>query len=139
MAARRRLTAGAAGLCAVALAGCGTQPPDLFVVQRTGPDPNADVRMVIDDGGNVTCNTAPDRVLEADQLLEARALARDLTELSYLNLDLPPRPGSDLRYRVDLPSGVISYADNSAERPPALNRLTAFTATVTEDVCRIER
>ena len=136
MAARRGLTL---ALLGAALAGCGTQPPDLFIVQRTGPDTNADVRMVVDDGGNVTCNRAKDKVLEADQLLEARALARELTELSYLNLDLPPKPGSDLRYRVDLATGVIAYADNSSDRPPALDRLTAFTAEITENVCKIER
>lgn len=136
MAARRGLTVGA---LVFGLAGCGTQPPDLFIVQRTGADTNADVRMVVDDGGNVTCNRMAGKVLEADQLLEARGLARDLTDLSYLNLDLPPRPGSDLRYRVELQSGTLAYADNSAERPPALDRLTAFTAKVTEDVCGIQR
>lgn len=138
MAARRGLTA-ALVVTAAAVAGCGTQPPDLFIVQRTGADENADVKMVVDDGGNVTCNATVQKVLEADQLLQARALSRELTELSYLNLDLPPRSGSDLRYRVDLPSGTIAYADNSADRPPALDRLTAFTAKVTEDVCGIER
>ena len=136
MAARRGLTL---GVLLVAVTGCGTQPPDLFIVQRTGADANADVRMAVDDGGNVTCNRMQGKVLEADQLLEARQLARDLTELSYLNLDLPPEPASDLRYRVDVPSGTIAYADNSGQRPPALDRLTAFTAEVIENVCGIER
>ena len=135
MAARRGLIVA----LALALGGCGTQPPDLFVVQRTGADPGADAKVVVDDGGNLTCNDTIKKVLDAPLLLDARQLSRDLTELSYLGLDLPPKPGSDLRYKVDLAAGSIAYADNSAQRPPALDRLTAFVAKVTEQVCGIER
>jgi hypothetical protein len=37
---------------AVAVAGCGTAPPDLFEVKRTGADRNANVDVVVNDGGS---------------------------------------------------------------------------------------
>ena len=43
-------------LAAVALAGCGSPPPDLFEVERTGADRNANVDVVVNDGGSVRCN-----------------------------------------------------------------------------------
>ena len=70
----------AAALAAV-LAGCGTPPPDLFEVKRTGEDRNANVDVVVNDGGSVTCNGKEHR-LDADLLLRARqVLARGQLEL----------------------------------------------------------
>ena len=43
-------------LLAGLVAGCGTPSPDLFVVDRSGPDRNANVELLVNDGGSVTCN-----------------------------------------------------------------------------------
>lgn len=119
--------------------GCGAPSPDLFSVERSGADPNANVRVVVNDGGLVTCNRTIEQALDAEQLLTARELARDLAELAQLSIELPPEPGSDLRYRVDTEVGPVAFADNSKQRPPAFDRLAAFTKTVTEDLCGLER
>ena len=36
------------------LAGCGARSPDLFLVERSGPDTAANLTMVVSDGGSVT-------------------------------------------------------------------------------------
>jgi hypothetical protein len=103
--------AAAALLAAVLVSGCGTPPPDLFEVRRSGPDPNANVTVVVNDGGSVKCNGAS-HPLDAKDLLRARQLLRDLEPQAQLHLELPPGPRSEL---------------------------SAFTKDVTEDVCGLNR
>ena len=123
---------------AVAAAGCGTPPPDLFEVKRTGEGPNADVDVVVNDGGSVTCN-GKEHPLDADLLLRARQILRDLQPQAELHLELPPGPGSQLRYRARMEAGTVAFADTSPGNPKSFLALAAFTKDVTEDVCGLER
>jgi hypothetical protein len=125
-------------LAALALAGCGSPPPDLFVVTRSGPDPAADLRMVVSDGGSVTCN-GKEHPLDADRLLRARQLARDLSKQAELRLELPPGPNANLSYKVRLEAGTVAFSDTSRGNPQAFYRLAAFTKDVSERVCGIVR
>jgi hypothetical protein len=123
---------------ALAAAGCGTPPPDLFEVERTGEDPNANVDVVVNDGGSVTCNGKEHR-LDADLLLRARQVLRDLEPQAELYLELPPGPRSQLRYTARMEAGTVSFADTSRGNPKSFLALAAFTKDVTEDVCGLER
>jgi hypothetical protein len=129
----------AAAALVVALGGCGGPSADLFSVDRSGPDRNANLRVVVNDAGMVTCNGSIEKTLDAEDLLDARQLARDLGELAQFGIDLPPGPGAILRYRVDTESGPIAFSDTSRERPPAANRLVAFVKRIGEDVCGLKR
>jgi hypothetical protein len=123
---------------AVAVAGCGTSPPDLFEVKRTGEDRNANVDVVVNDGGSVSCNGKEHR-LDADLLLRARQLLRDLEPQAELHLELPPGPRSQLRYRARMEAGTVAFADTSPNNPKSFLALAAFTKDVTENVCGLER
>ena len=124
---------------AVLVAGCGTPPPDLFSVERSGPDPNANVDVVVSDGGSVTCD-GEKHALDADRLLTARQLVRDLAPQAELGIELPPGPGTELSYRVSTESGSIAFSDRSRGAVPAVFlRVAAFTKDVTERVCHIIR
>jgi hypothetical protein len=133
----RRL-AGAALALALAAAGCGTPPPDLFEVKRSGEDRNANVDVVVNDGGSVTCNGTEHR-LDADMLLRARQVLRELEPQAELHLELPPGPNSQLRYTARMEAGTVSFADTSRGNPKSFLALAAFTKDVTEDVCGLER
>ena len=128
----------AAALAAIALAGCGTPSPDLFEVRRSGNDPNANVTVVVNDGGHVTCNGTR-HPLGADRLLRAREVERDLRPQAELHLELPPGPGAQLSYRVRTEAGTVAFSDTSRANPPSFLRLAAFTKDVTERVCGLER
>jgi hypothetical protein len=132
---RRALPAAALLL---ALAGCGSRPPDLFVVDRSGADRNANVELLVSDGGSVKCN-GKEHELSADRLLTARQLVRDLSPQAELGIELPPGPGSELSYRVTMETGTIAFSDRSSGVPQTFQRLAAFTKDVTERVCGIER
>jgi hypothetical protein len=122
----------------VALSGCGSRAPDLFVVERSGPDRNANVELLVSDGGSVTCN-GKEHPLDAERLLIARRLEHDLSPQAELSIELPPGPGTQLSYRVRMEAGTIAFSDRSAGVPQTFQRLAAFTKDVTERVCGIER
>jgi hypothetical protein len=130
----RALAAAAAFL----LAGCGSPPADLFSVERSGADPNANVQVVVSDGGSVTCD-GEEHELDAERLLTARQLVRDLAPQAELGIELPPGPGTNLSYRVSMESGTIAFSDRSPGVPRTFQRVAAFTSDVTERVCGIER
>ena len=127
-----------AALAAVLAAGCGTPPPDLFEVERTGEDRNANVDVVVNDGGSVSCNGKAHK-LENDLLLRARELLRDIQPQAELHLELPPGPQAQLRYRARMEAGTVAFSDTSPGNPKPFLALAAFTKDVAEDVCGLER
>ena len=136
----RRATAAALVAVLAALAGCGSRPPDLFGVDRSGQGPNAKLRLVVSDGGSVTCN-GHEHPLGADRLLRAREITRELEDQARLHLELPPGPGgkSVLRYRVRLQAGTVGFSDTSANLPASFTKLELLVKTISEDVCGIRR
>jgi hypothetical protein len=132
---RRALAVGVAALVA---AGCGTPPPDLFLVKRSGADRNANLELVVSDGGSVTCN-GEEHDLDADRLLKARWLLRDLEPQAELGIELPPGPGSTLTYRATMEKGTIEFSDRSEGLPQTFLELAALTKDIAERVCGIER
>ena len=133
---RRGLLAGA--VAALAATGCGTPSPDLFEVRRSGADPNADLTLVVNDGGSVTCD-GERHSLDSDRLLRAREIARALEPQAQLQLELPRGPRSQLSYRVRLEEGSVAFSDTSRGNPPSFDAVAAFTKDVAERVCGIER
>jgi hypothetical protein len=128
----------AASAVALLAAACGTPSPDLFEVERRGGDRNANVDVVVNDGGRVSCNGREHR-LDADRLLRARQLLRDLEPQAELHLELPPGPRAQLRYRARMEKGTVSFADTSKDNPRSFLALAAFTKDITERVCGLER
>jgi hypothetical protein len=118
--------------------GCGSPPADLFSVERSGADPNANVEVVVSDGGSVTCD-GQEHPLDADRLLTARQLVRDLEPQAELGIELPRGPGTNLSYRVSMEAGSVAFSDRSRGVPRTFQRVAAFTTDVTERVCGIER
>jgi hypothetical protein len=129
---------GAAIAVAVVLAGCGTESPDLFAVERSGSDREANLTLVVNDGGSVTCN-GEQHSLDADRLLRARELAREIAKQAELGVELPPGPRANLRYRVRMEAGTVAFSDTSRGNPRSFFQLAAFTKDVAERVCGILR
>jgi hypothetical protein len=128
----------AAALSALLFAGCGTASPDLFEVRRSGEDRAANVTMVVNDSGRVTCNGS-EHPLDADRLLRARELLRELAEPAELGLELPPGPGTNLSYRVRMEAGSVAFSDTSPGNLRVFLQVAAFTKDVAERVCGIVR
>jgi hypothetical protein len=130
--------AAAAAALVVSLAACGSRPPDLFAVQRSGRGANAKLDMVVNDGGEVTCNGRV-HPLNGNLLLRARESARQVGKQAKLGLELPPGRGTVLTYRVRLAQGTVAFSDSSANQPRAFFALQALTKDIAEDVCGLQR
>ncbi len=135
-------SASAAALAAVALAGalagCGTPSPDLFVVQRSGSVPGADLHLLVSDT-SVRCNRGEGQPLSSAQILEARDLESELIELQAGDAP-PPRspPAQVFSFAVRAQEGTLRFAD-TAQRPPVLPRIARFTRRMAIDVCGLRR
>ena len=130
----RRGAALAAVLVALAGAACGTPSPDLFVVERSGELPGAELRLVVGDGGTVRCD-GTERPLTDERLLDARTLAEELQPVLDRRPVLPRRRGALLRYRVLGEAGEARFWDTSVTREPVLGRLVQFTRAVAREAC----
>jgi hypothetical protein len=124
---------------AVTLAGCGSESADLFAVERTGSIPGAQLEMVVNDGGTVSCNGGSGVEITSQELLDAREVQSDLEEAARDRLDLPPQRGSILRYRVETPEGVVHFADNSSGRSEVLSRLAFLVRRLAQERCGLPR
>jgi hypothetical protein len=135
----RTAAALAVALAAALLAtGCGSAPPDLFEVQRSGEGPGAKLQMVVNDGGSVTCN-GHTHTLNGDRLLRAREIARELSKQAELALELPPGANTVLSYRVRMGAGAVAFSDSSADLPRSFTDVQLFTRDVAKQVCGLSR
>jgi hypothetical protein len=133
-----RLHAAAAAALCTAAAGCGAPPHDLFAVERTGEGPGARLELVVNDGGSVSCN-GHSHPLDAERLLRARLLERELATQAELGLELPPGERTVLSYRVRSEAGTVSFSDSSPSLPRSFGEVQAFTKDVAEEVCGLSR
>ncbi|QEC47687.1 hypothetical protein FSW04_08950 [Baekduia soli] len=143
-----RLLALGAGVAALTSAGCfnGPDPPDLFLVQRTGSIADARLTLRISDDGGAYCNGGPRREISSAQLIEARALTHDLdgvkdgdNGLAGRNLRLAPGKVSSLTYRVRSEKGVVVFSDTSARQPQAFYRIAQLTRSIAKGPCGLAR
>jgi hypothetical protein len=136
----RHACAGAAALaCAAALTACGGEAKDLFLVQRSGTIPGAELALRITDDGRASCNRGALVDVTSEQLIDAREVARDLEPLALRGVSLGAQPGSVLRYRVVMPDGSVRFADSSRGQPAAFFRIAKLTRDVARGACRLAR
>ena len=128
-----------AAVALLAVAGCGGEAHDLFLVQRGGQVPGARLALRVTDDGRASCNRGPLVDITSAQLIAARELQRDLEPLAKRRFALPPGRGSVLRYRVVLEDGAVRFADDSRGQPAALFRLAKLTRDVARGPCRLAR
>jgi hypothetical protein len=125
-------------LAALVLTGCGSPSADLFLVNRSGADRNANLTLLVSDDGTVTCNGKKHEIPN-ERLLDARKLTRELSPQAELHLVLPARPGTVLSYKVRMEAGTVAFSDTSRPLPSGFAELEVFTKTIGEDVCGLRR
>jgi hypothetical protein len=129
----------ALALAALGLGGCGSEAHDLFVVNRTGAIPDAQLSLRVTDDGRASCNDKPLVDISSSQLIDARNAQRDLKDPAKARMRLPPGPQPVLSYRVRTEDGVVSWSDDSARQPPVLFDLAKLTRDVAKGRCHLPR
>lgn len=129
----------AALLAALAIAGCGAgiKPPDLFIVDRAGSVPGAQLRLLLDDQGGVYCNRGGKLKLSDSQLIRARAIQEEIQPYASKRLVLSPQPGSVFSYSYRDQDGTVRFSDNSARQATVLRQLQALVLEVAQGVCHL--
>jgi hypothetical protein len=135
---RRAPIALGGGLAVLALASCGTPSPDLFVVDRGGTVPGAKLNLLVSDQ-TARCNNAPAKPLSSEQILEARAILRDLRIVQTDKEAIPRYPPAQIfTFVVQTEEGRLSFPDTQ-QRPAVLPRLARFVRRVAKDTCGLAR
>lgn len=136
---RRAAAALAVALAVAAVAGCGGEARDLFLVQRSGAVPGAKLSLRVTDDGRASCNDAGLVEITSDQLISAREATRDLEKPAKAGLALPPGRNAVFSYRVRTEEGTVSWSDTSRRAPPVLLELAALTRSVAQGPCHLAR
>jgi len=132
------LAAAAVAVAALVLSACGTPSPDLFVVNRTGNVPGAELHLLVSDT-SVRCNLGKPRPLSSEQTLDARDITKDLLEFQRSKAALPPAPPAQIfRFAVRDEAGTLRYGDTT-QKPTVLPRLTRFTRDIAVGLCGLAR
>jgi hypothetical protein len=126
-------------LAGLALAGCGGEARDLFLVTRSGDVPGARLSLRVTDDGRASCNRRPLVDLTSDQLIAARESVRDLEDPAKAHLRLAPGPQSVFSYRVLTEDGTVAWSDDSKRQPAVLFKLAKLTRDVAKGPCRLAR
>jgi hypothetical protein len=122
-----------------ALAACGTRPPDLFLLERSGSIAGAQLTLRVRDDGLVSCNGGRLRRLPDRLLLDARSVASALAKPASRRVALPAGSGSVLRYRVRLAQGAVSFADDSPGQAWGMFETQALARKLATHVCGLPR
>jgi hypothetical protein len=128
-----------AALAACALGGCGAGYSDLFLVRRTGVLPDADVQIVVNDGGTISCDRGEFRRLPSRLLLDGRDIMRSLREDLEFGKVHPRPPNAQYRFRVDAPDGTISFSDTDGASDPDLGRMVLLVRQLSQQMCGLAR
>jgi len=93
----------------------------------------------------VRCNGGPAKAISSAQLIRARGAVDDLKGKpdapgpAALATQLPPGPGSILRYVVRDEDGTVAFSDTSAHQPKVFFQLAALTRELAQKVCGLPR
>ena len=130
-----------ATIAAGVLGGCGgIKAPDLFIVQRSGSGPSANLTLLVNEEGGVHCNGVARRdgrtlKLSDPQLVQARAIQEDLQEPAAKHTALAAGPKAVLRYYLRDENGTVRFADDSAGQPKVFRQLALFVLQTAQTVC----
>jgi hypothetical protein len=134
----RACVAGAVAAGAWLLGGCGgVTAADLFLVQRSGTVPGANLTLLVNEEGGVHCNGGAVVKLSDSQLVEASAIQEDMRKPAEHHLSLAPGPRSVLSYRLRQEQGSVSFSDDSPGQPQVFHRLALFVLQTAQRVCHL--
>lgn len=124
----------------VTLAGCGEdiKGADLFLLTRrpSGHRHGAELALLVNDSGTISCNGGRPKPLADPLLLQARDLAQALNGDAGLNILTPPN--SVFHYYVVLPYGAVSFPDTAAAHHPLLAQVLQFSLQASQQACGLK-
>jgi hypothetical protein len=124
----------AAVAVAVLTAGCfDVRSADLFLLTRTGQ--GSTLRLLVNDGGTISCNGGKAKTVSNTTLITARDLADNLATDAQNKLTIPNAAGSVYYYRIRLQQGTISFPDRASATRKVLAQAELFATQTAQREC----
>jgi hypothetical protein len=121
------------------LLGCGQPSADLFTVTRGGSIPGAKLRLRVTDDGHVSCNGGALREISSKQLIDARAVTRELSKPAKDHLSLAAKPGSTLNYAFTIDGDTARFADNASGQSADMYGAALLVRELAKGPCGLPR
>jgi hypothetical protein len=121
------------------LLGCGQPSADLFTVTRGGSIPGAKLHLRVTDDGYVSCNGGKPREISSKQLIDARAVTRELTKPAEHHVSLPAKPGSTLSYAFTIDGDTTRFADNASGQSADMYEAALLVRELAKGPCQLPR
>lgn len=133
----RRTGAVAAGLAALAVAGCGGEAGDLMSIQISGgPAGTAGHTVVVTGDGRGSCDRGEDKLLPGDRVIDAREIAKDVTDLATAAKEYPAAGPGARRYTLSTGDGDVRWSEGSPGLPEALPKAQLLALQLERLLCR---
>ena len=124
-----------AALAAVGLlAGCGGEAGDLIAIEVSGGAAGGDRTIVVTGDGRGSCDDGDLSNVDSDLVVEARAVERDIEELTNESREFPERRGRR-RYVVRTDDGVVRWSEGTPGLPAVLPRTALLTLRLERELC----
>jgi hypothetical protein len=130
------LIAAVAVAVAVGVAGCGGESGDLMSIEISGgPAGVAKHTVVVTGDGRGTCDRGAEVLLPSQRVIDARVIAKDITELTRKAADYPPLTGAR-RYTLKTADGDVTWSEGTPALPDVLPRAQLLALQLERLLCR---
>jgi hypothetical protein len=122
-------------VAAAALAGCGGEAGDLMSIEYEGGPTGIHHKIVVTGDGRGSCDRGPEKLLPSERVIDAREIAKDVTELATQAAEYPPKPGAR-RYTLSTTDGEVRWGEGSPGLPEVLPKAQLLAVQLDRLVCR---
>ncbi|HEY1595917.1 MAG TPA: hypothetical protein VGF74_11020 [Thermoleophilaceae bacterium] len=129
------LAAAAALVCAAAVAGCGGAPGDILGLGISGGPQAGAVRMHVEENGRASCNAKPLHQLSSSQILDARNIVRDATDLAKRGATYGTQSSGQRNFQLRTPDGAVSWTEAAPGKPLVLAQAEELALQMQSTLC----
>ena len=122
-------------LAAALISGCGGGAGDLLAIEVSGgPAGTAPQTIVITEDGHGSCNRGPLRKITNAQLIDAREIERESTDLASKGTDIQTVKRGARQYVLRSKEGTVRFTEGP-DLPPELAKAAQFALQAGRTVC----
>ena len=124
-----------AALAALALSGCGGEAGDLMSIEFQGGPTGAHHTVVVTGDGRGSCDRGKEELLPSARVIDAREIAKDVSDLARKAADYPPKAGAT-RYKLRTTDGDVRWSEGTPALPPELPKAQLLALQLERLLCR---
>jgi hypothetical protein len=131
----RRTLAALTAAVALLTAGCGGEAGDLMSIAISGGPAAEKHTVVVTGDGRGSCDRGPEKLLPSERVIDAREIAKDVTDLATKAAVYPPKQGAR-RYVLNTTDGDVRWSEGSPGLPSVLPKTQLLALQLERLLCR---